>query len=978
MSASIKLSRLAICIGGILASMSGAHAELVNIQHGKPVHGVNDKGVPTVTGAEFSAVSVPFIVDVNLAELPPVQQWQPGDPIVSIPRLRGEPAIVDPQAVNPTAGRDPLLAAQENFDATRGAFDFTVPLVNIPGLVSGSNPHDANGEVGPDYFVQTINGAGGSQVQFYDKTTGDPVGNAFSLASLPSAAGACANGLGDPVPLYDEIANRWVLTEFSTQAGRSLCVYVARTDDPINGGYYGYQFQTPDFPDYPKYGVWNDAYYVGANESTSSLIALDRDAMLAGQPATMQRFTIVDPAAFSFAMIPPVDHDGLMPPPSGEPGIFIRHFDDEAHDPSNNDPANDFLQIWEFEVDFDTPANSQIVGPNNIAIADFDSEQCGFTAFACYPQPGTTTTLDPLREVVMNFPKYRNFGSHEVLVGNLTTDVDDTDHGGVRWFELRRSGGSDWTVHQEGTYAPDIADADGATEHRWMGASAMDSSGNIALAYSISNDTNLFPSMAYTGRLAADPMGVMTQDETFIIQGTGNHTSSTRWGDYASMSVDPVDGCTFWVTNNYGQSGGSTALTQIASFRFDDCGDPTFTLSADNTEQEICLMNPPVAINNVDINVGSINGFANNVTLAFNPTPPAAFNLNINPTGVLPPGMSTVSGMINAGLTPGVHPVTVEGNAAGVDARTLELMFDVATVIPNMSVLQMPANNAMDVGTMPTLTWSAADQAGEYSIEIATDVDFNNIVYTATATGTSHQVAMPLANSTAFFWRVTANNQCGTGQASDFARFTTVAAPGDCPVGVTPNVVYSDDVENGPAGWTTGGNGSTWAISTARPFSGTSSWFAQDVTTVSDQYLISPEITLPNSDFPISLSYYNFRDIEENGANCWDAGALEITTDGGSNWTQLIDEILLDEYTGTVSGNTNPLAGQPGWCNLQDFTRALADLNNFAGETVQFRFRLGTDGSVGEEGWYLDDFQVQSCPAGSEVVLDDGFEAIVR
>ncbi|GAB4195960.1 MAG: hypothetical protein Tsb002_28920 [Wenzhouxiangellaceae bacterium] len=964
----------------LCAALGVAQAEMFDVEYRKAEETVNADGVAVKRGAEFSAVSYPVKIDVKLTDLPPAPQWQPGDPITIIPRLRGEPRLINPRPVNPVFGPDPLLEVQEAFSAQRG-FDFTMPLVNIGGQSSGSNPHDANGEVGPDFFVQTIN-SGGSRVQFYNKADGSTVGASFLMENLPAAAGACANGLGDPIPFYDEIADRWVLTEFSTQAGRSLCVYVAQTNDPINGGWFGYQFQTPSFPDYPKYGVWHDAYYVGTNEATSSLYAMEREQMLQGLPAGIQSFTISDPAAFSFAMIPPVDHDGIDPPPASEPGIFIRHFDDEAHAPGSNNPAADQLQIWEFEVDWATPGNTQLTGPFNIDIAEIDSEQCGFTAFACYPQPGTSTTLDPLREVVMNMPKYRNFGSHEVLLGNLTTDIDGTDHGGVRWFELRRVGGGNWTLHQEGTYAPDIDDGAGAVEHRWMGASAMDESGNIALGYSISNDTNLFPSIAYTGREASDPPGVMSQTETFTIVGTGNHTSSTRWGDYASMSVDPADGCTFWLTSNYGQSGGSTALTQISSFRFANCGVSRFTLAGDAVDQQICLNPAPASLTTVNLNIGSVNGFTNPVSLALNPPPPAGFSLSLNPTTVMPPGSATLSGTVLAGTAPGDYTITVEGTATGADPDTVQVLVNIADDVPAAATLTAPGNASANVDLSPILSWSAAAQALEYAVEIATDAGFGNIVYQATVDGTSHQVATTLASSTLYFWRVTAGNQCGDGVASSTFNFTTQPLPGDCPAGVGPNVLFSDDIEGGVNGWTSEGTENTWQISTDRPLSGLSSWHAEDVPMISDQRLISPAFTLPGVDqLPISISYQNWQQIEQqNATNCWDAAILEISTDDGATWTQLESELLTQPYDGVINdftGGPNPLANLNGWCgDPRDWTRSVVDLNAFAGQTVRIGFRLGTDGTVGREGWYIDDVEVQSCPS-SDTILMDGFEELV-
>ena len=220
----------------------------------------------------------------------------------------------------------------------------------------------------------------------------------------------------------------------------------------------------------------------------------------------------------------------------------------------------DFLEIWQFEVDFAIPANSTFTGPFNIPISEIDSDLCGLVSFSCFPQPAGPP-LDPLREIVMWRLQYRNFGSHETIVGNLVTDVDGTDHGGIRWFELRKVGQGPWVLHQEGTYAPD-------DNHRWMGSIAMDKTGNIALGYSVSS-TTVHPGIRYVGRLATDPLGAMPQGEFILADGSGSN-SSNRWGDYSSMNVDPVDDCTFWYTNEYGTAAGNWA-TQIGVFKFSSC-----------------------------------------------------------------------------------------------------------------------------------------------------------------------------------------------------------------------------------------------------------------------------------------------------------------------------------------------------------------------------------------------------------------------
>ncbi len=205
----------------------------------------------------------------------------------------------------------------------------------------------------------------------------------------------------------------------------------------------------------------------------------------------------------------------------------MRHRDDEVHNPGSNDPGADFLEIWEFAVDFATPANSTFTLAATISVTEFESELCGLSSFECVPQPGTGVELDPLREVVMWRLQYRNFGTHQTLVGTFVTDVDGgaADHHGMRWFELRRVGTGAWSLFQEGTYAPDA-------DHRWLGSIAMDGSGNIALGYSISSSTT-FPGIRYVGRTAGDSGGTMTTGEITVVAGGASQTSSERWGDYS-------------------------------------------------------------------------------------------------------------------------------------------------------------------------------------------------------------------------------------------------------------------------------------------------------------------------------------------------------------------------------------------------------------------------------------------------------------
>jgi hypothetical protein len=506
-----------------------------------------------------SAPVTPHVVNVDLRTLPSPAPWKPGDPVREVPRRTyPRPESQTPGPARPV--RDPLLALQESASQARAARAFATPILNFEGTpYTGVRPPDTVGDVGPEHYVQMVNSGGGTHVAIFEKD-GTPIVD-FELISLWTAGGDCASGHGDPIVLYDQLADRWLFSEFAN-SGEYLCVYVSRTPDPVSGGWFLYDFPTPEFPDYPKYAVWPDAYYVSSNESSPAVYALDRDQMLAGGAATLQRFTATLLAGFPFQALIPSDLDGATPPPAGAPNYFMRHRDDEVHNAGANDPGEDYVEIWEFHVDWDTPANSTFTKTLDIAVTEFDSDLCGLESFECFPQPGSSVTLDPLREVVMWRLQYRNFGSYETLVGNLVTDVDGTDHGGVRWFELRKTGASPWTLHQEGTYAPDAA-------HRWLGSIAMDGSGNIALGYSVSDASSIYPSIRYTGRLASDPLGTMPQGEHNIIAGSGSQPWK-RWGDYSAMSVDPVDDCTFWYTNEYIPESGYWQ-TRIATFKFPAC-----------------------------------------------------------------------------------------------------------------------------------------------------------------------------------------------------------------------------------------------------------------------------------------------------------------------------------------------------------------------------------------------------------------------
>ncbi len=231
------------------------------------------------------------------------------------------------------------------------------------------------------------------------------------------------------------------------------------------------------------------------------------------------------------------------------------------------------IELWILHVDWSTPANSTFVKVADLTSAvGFGFDVCPADAgntnsFDCIPQPGTTQALDAIGEWPMFRFQYRNHGDHESLVGNFTADMDTSagsDHAGIHWFELRRIGTGSWSIFNEGNYAPDA-------NERWMGSAAMDKNGNIAIGYSVSNGTNLFPSIRYATRLASDPNGQMGAEAT-LHAGAASQTSSPRWGDYSTMTVDPVDDCTFWFTTEYLQTTTAGWRTRVGTFKVPSCG----------------------------------------------------------------------------------------------------------------------------------------------------------------------------------------------------------------------------------------------------------------------------------------------------------------------------------------------------------------------------------------------------------------------
>ncbi len=442
-------------------------------------------------------------------------------------------------------GGDPLVQHNNSRHPNRA------PIANFDGLAEtesgGATPPDPSGAIGPNHYVQMVN----SVYRIFDRN-GNPITSPASLGSLLGGGND-----GDPIVMYDKFADRWFLSQFAMN--NELIVAVSQTPDPT-GNYYLYTFPLQSFPDYPKYSVWSDGYYVTANKSGDNVMVMERNKMLTGDPsAQLIGFNIPALNTNGFFSVLPANASSTLPP-VGTPN-YLFYFQDDAWS-----GGSDHLKVWEVNVDWATPNNSTITNPQSINVTPFDSEFN--VSWNDITQPGTSSKLDAVPGALMYMAHFRSFPGYDAVVLNHTVDVNGANLAGIRWYELRKNNGSaNWSLYQEGTFSPD-------NQNRWMGSIAMDNQGNIGLAYSVSG-SSIYPSLRYTGRYASDPLGQMTLAEETIINGNDVQTSNNRFGDYAQMTLDPLDDATFWFTGEYIANGEwKTRITsfKIASNLNDDLG----------------------------------------------------------------------------------------------------------------------------------------------------------------------------------------------------------------------------------------------------------------------------------------------------------------------------------------------------------------------------------------------------------------------
>jgi PKD repeat protein len=453
-------------------------------------------------------------------------------------------------------GNDP--ASIQTFMGDRPAQSNKATIKNWPGQTyAGGRPQDPSGAAGPNHYVQAING---TPMRVYNKSTGANLltTNIGNLWASPTPND------GDPIIMYDRYADRWFISQFG-QSGNKIYIAISTTGDPT-GSYYTYTFTSPQFPDYLKFGVWADGYYMTSNQATDRVFCFERNQMIAGNASARAVSATFTTGATSAFFVPlPADADGGLPT-VGTPCPFFSYTDNAW-----GSGAIDGVKIWNMSVNWGATATASITLNTTVPTAAFNAQyDAGWNDVS---QPGTSLKLDGIGGVPTYRAQWRKWTGYNTVLLNWGVYLSATQRS-IKWVELRQNQTTGvWSLYQEGTYTPDA-------HTRWIGSIAMDDNGSIGLAYCKSS-TSVYPSLCYTGRVASDPLGTMTFTETVAAAGTGSETSANRYGDYSQLSLDP-DGITFWHTGEYTLTSGTT--TRVYSFQLPSAAaPPVANFSANNT-----------------------------------------------------------------------------------------------------------------------------------------------------------------------------------------------------------------------------------------------------------------------------------------------------------------------------------------------------------------------------------------------------------
>ncbi|MEW6758306.1 MAG: carboxypeptidase regulatory-like domain-containing protein, partial [Acidobacteriota bacterium] len=803
---------------------------------------------------------------------------------------------------------DPAVQSSHGMYAMPGTVAEFAGIGNLAGVA----PPDTEGDIGPDHYMQWVNlhlavwSINRGTIPYTATQVVAPIAGSTLWSSL---GGPCAaNNDGDPIVLWDRFRSRWVISQFSLPDPYYVAIAVSQTADPTGAWYlYCYEYDATNMNDYPKFGIWPDGYYMTVNQfanmsswAGAGVCVFEADQMITGSPTARMLKVNLGAVDLNFGGQLPAHFEGMTNPPAGSP-CYIMQVDD-----SSWIPPNDALRIWKATTNWSTGTLTLGVAgqPDLILPTNNWDILCSGTR-NCIPQPGTTQAVDAIADRLMYRLQYRNFGSYESMVVNHTVNAGSS-RAGVRWYELRKdSTQPDWYIYQQGTFAP----AD--TYHRWMGSAAQDHMGNLAVGYSVSDASTMYPSIYYAGRLASDPLGELTQGEALMYLGAASQTGVNRWGDYSSMSIDPYDDCTFWYTTEY-STGSWDWETRIGAFKYGTCSvGPTGTLAGTVTDSATTL---PLA----GATVTATNGI---VTVNTNTAADGTYSMTLP---VSPPNFDV--GAARYGYVP--------------DAATGLVITDGMTTVQDFSLAPAPSHVVSGVVTDSSTNWPL------YAEITVTAPGFPTAtLFTDPVTGA---YSITLVDGMAYTFAVSAwvsGYDPGGAVVGPFSTDVTQDFPLDANLtdcnapGYHPDYVWMEDFEADNGAFTVSGT-STWAwgAPTSGPgeaHSGANAWatnLSGNYNNSEDGYITSPAIDLSAyaGQVPV-VEWWQYLNSESG----YDYGSMEVTNNG-STWTR-----VYGEFSGAVDTS---------WAKhtvVLDATYATA--------AFQIRFRFRSDSSVTYAGWYIDD-----------------------
>jgi hypothetical protein len=877
---------------------------------------------------------------------------------------------------------DPLLnKASSKSDSPESPQAMPTPNLTFNGAsqvdnasqgVGGLLPPDVNGDVGPNHYVSSVN----LVFKVFSKTgavVAGPIKTNALFASLPADDPCRVTNDGDPIVLYDSLADRWHISQFGVPEDANVnyqCVALSKTGDPA-GEYYVWSYAYPlaGFNDYPKVGVWTDGYHMTFNQfelGGSSFIGLgiltqDRKKALVGDPSAGAVFTNVGDFDGTSGGALPGDIDGYIAPPVGLAEIIGEYRSNESGDPI------DGIRMYKWVPNFDSPANSTLTVLGDVPLAPFDGRRPpnvqanGATTRPHIEQLGGPS-LDSIAERSMHRFGYRNFGTPEnpvnSYVGNFTVNVSGvnptnaaTYQAAVRWFEVRRVGDS-FSVFDQGTH--NLTAGDGANGlNNWMAAIAQDSRGDIAIGFSQSG-TNQRADIKIAGRTNnVQNSGILNEGEALFHAATGSQQSpSGRWGDYSAMNVDPSDDCTFWYTQEYyAVNSNSGWSTRVGSFKFPQCNPaPKATIQGTITN---CATGSPVNL----AAVNTINGF-NRLS-----TSNGAFSI------IVSPGNYTLAAE-RFGFTASASQTTTV--AAG---QTQTVNFCLAPVVAlssagNPQIVTESCstpNNAPDPGERVTVSLPLQNNGAAATSNLTASLQsIGGVTAVSGAQSFGALAAGGASVSRDFTFTVNSGLGCGSpitltfnlsDGATNLGTITRTFATG------VRTQTFSENFDGVtqpalPAGWTSvqlfvstatppnNGVPVNWVTETAMPASTPNNAFANPSVGKHTTALVSPSIQIQTAD--AQLSFKNFYSTEST----FDGMVLEYSINNGSTWSDISTNggsFVSGGYNSFIVGNTNStLAGRLAWSgNSGSYIDTVVSLPaSLNGQAVRFRWVMATDASV--------------------------------